>query len=49
MAETTPAADHGDDESRRDYLYLATGAMTVAGAAAVAWPLADNLRPAADV
>ena len=49
MAETTPAADHGGDESRRDFLYLATGAMTIAGAAAVAWPLADNLRPAADV
>ena len=49
MAETTPAADHGDDESRRDFLYLATGAMTIAGAAAVAWPLADNLRLAADV
>ncbi len=49
MADPAPAADHGDDDSRRDFLYLATGAMTIAGAAAVAWPLADSLRPSADV
>ncbi len=49
MADPAPAADHDDDESRRDFLYLATGAMTIAGAAAVAWPLVDNMRPSADV
>ncbi len=49
MAETTPAADQGDDESRRDFLYLATGAMTIAGTAAVAWPLIIQMNPSADV
>jgi ubiquinol-cytochrome c reductase iron-sulfur subunit len=33
---------------RRDFLYLATGAVGVAGVAAVAWPLIDQMNPAAD-
>ncbi len=49
MAETAPAADHGDDDSRRDFLYLVTGAMTVVGGGFAAWPLLDNMRPSADV
>jgi ubiquinol-cytochrome c reductase iron-sulfur subunit len=40
--------DH-DGESRRDFLFLAAGAMGAVGAAAVAWPLIDTLNPAADV
>ena len=53
MAESTSAAghgvDHGDDETRRDFLHLATGAMTAVGTAAVAWPLIHNMNPSADV
>ncbi len=36
------------EPGRRDFLYLATGAMGVAGVAAVAWPLIDQMNPAAD-
>jgi ubiquinol-cytochrome c reductase iron-sulfur subunit len=47
MAESSQAADH--DESRRDFLVLAAGAMGAVGAAAFAWPLIDQMNPAADV
>jgi ubiquinol-cytochrome c reductase iron-sulfur subunit len=33
------------EASRRDFLYLATGAMGVIGVAAVAWPLIDQMNP----
>jgi len=53
MAETAPAGGPGgiDDgtETRRDFLYLATGAVTVVGAAAAVWPLIDSMNPSADV
>lgn len=43
------AADHGvEDPTRRDFLYLATGAVAVAGLAATAWPFIDSMNPAAD-
>ncbi len=35
--------------TRRDFLYLATGAVAATGAAAVAWPLIDSMNPSADV
>ncbi|MEM9628424.1 MAG: ubiquinol-cytochrome c reductase iron-sulfur subunit [Pseudomonadota bacterium] len=51
MAEV--AIDHQakseDGETRRDFLYLLTGAATVVGAGAVAWPLVDQMNPSADV
>lgn len=34
---------------RRDFLYLATGAMAAVGAAAALWPFIDQLNPSADV
>ena len=50
MAETTAEKSHEDDgETRRDFLYLATGAMTVVGGGAFVWPLLDSMNPAADV
>jgi ubiquinol-cytochrome c reductase iron-sulfur subunit len=53
MAESTSAtgqgAAHGEDETRRDFLYLATGAMTAVGAAAAVWPMIDSWNPSADV
>jgi ubiquinol-cytochrome c reductase iron-sulfur subunit len=51
MAEA--AVDHQqsaeDGETRRDFLYLLTGAATVVGAGAMAWPLVDTMNPSADV
>ena len=51
MADSAPAEGgvHGDDETRRDFLYLVTGAATAVGTAAFVWPLIDNMNPSADV
>ena len=40
-------ADEG--VSRRDFLYVATGAFGAVGALAAAWPLIDQMNPSADV
>jgi ubiquinol-cytochrome c reductase iron-sulfur subunit len=40
---------HGDGGTRRDFLYLATGAVGAAGVAAAAWPLIHQMNPSADV
>lgn len=45
QAETAGAAG----ETRRDFLYLATAAIGLTGAAAVAWPFLHSMNPAADV
>jgi ubiquinol-cytochrome c reductase iron-sulfur subunit len=39
------AHDIGDEPTRRDFLYIATGAAGAVGAAAVAWPFIDQMRP----
>jgi len=36
-------------ERRRDFIYIATGAFAAVGAAAVAWPLVNQMNPSADV
>ncbi len=41
MAETTSAAE----PTRRDFLYIATGAVGAVGAAALAWPFVSSLAP----
>jgi len=47
---TTSPAEAGQPEaSRRDFLYIATGAMAVAGTALVVWPLIDQMEPDANV
>lgn len=33
------------DPNRRDFLFLATGAVGAVGAAAVTWPLIDQMNP----
>jgi ubiquinol-cytochrome c reductase iron-sulfur subunit len=43
------AADAGDGVRRRDFIYVATGAFAGVGAAAVAWPLINQMNPSADV
>ncbi len=37
------------DASRRDFLYVASGAMGVVGAAYAAWPFIDQMNPSAAV
>jgi ubiquinol-cytochrome c reductase iron-sulfur subunit len=39
----------GDDTTRRDFLYLATGAFAAIGAANIAWPLIHQMNPDASV
>ena len=53
MTEVTDSGTHvGDTEdgggTRRDFLYLLTGATGAIGVAAFTWPLIDSLNPAAD-
>ena len=49
-ADTAGDGAHGaeEGETRRDFLMLATGAFGAFGAAAAAWPLIDQMNPAAD-
>jgi ubiquinol-cytochrome c reductase iron-sulfur subunit len=37
-----------DDATRRDFIFIATGAVAAAGAAMVAWPFIDSMNPARD-
>lgn len=37
------------EQSRRDFIYVATGAMGAFGAAATAWPFIDQMNPSADI
>lgn len=41
-------ADHAD-VTRRDFLYIATGAVSAVGAGLVAWPLINQMNPDASV
>lgn len=44
-------ADSGEalaDPARRDFIHIAAAAAAVGGVAAVAWPLIDQMNPAAD-
>ena len=38
-----------DGDTRRDFLYLVTGAAGAVGTAIAVWPLIDSMNPAADV
>src|ERR671918_2420904 len=50
MAEMATEHERVDDEgTRRDFLYLLTGATAVVGTAALVWPLIDSMNPSADV
>ncbi|MEX1148240.1 MAG: ubiquinol-cytochrome c reductase iron-sulfur subunit [Sphingomonadales bacterium] len=48
MATTEQGASDGQ-ATRRDFLYVATGAFAAVGAAAALWPFIDQLNPSADV
>jgi ubiquinol-cytochrome c reductase iron-sulfur subunit len=38
-----------DKKSRRDFIHITSGVTVATGAAAVAWPLIDQMNPSADV
>jgi ubiquinol-cytochrome c reductase iron-sulfur subunit len=42
------SAGHGEGETRRDFLFLAAGALGAVGAASIAWSLVDSMNPAGD-
>jgi len=42
-------AEGQDDATRRDFLYVATGAMGAVITGAAVWPLVDQMNPSADV
>lgn len=47
---TTMSGGAGDSGvTRRDFLYIATGAATAVGTAAAIWPFIDQMNPTADV
>lgn len=51
MAEPNASAVHGseaDDANRRDFIFIAAGAVATVGAAATAWAFIDQMNPAAD-
>ena len=50
LANTSAAAPaaSGPEGSRRDFLFLATGAGLAVGAAAAAWPLISSMAPDAE-
>ncbi|HEV2364864.1 MAG TPA: ubiquinol-cytochrome c reductase iron-sulfur subunit [Caulobacteraceae bacterium] len=49
MTDTTaPTHDTPSSPERRDFIHIAAGAAALGGVAAVAWPLIDQLNPAAD-
>ncbi len=47
-AEGTTADGHGEGETRRDFLMLATVAFGGIGTAIAIWPFLDSMNPAAD-
>ena len=49
MADGATPVNSADGENRREFLYLAAGAITAVGAAGVAWPFINSLNPSADV
>ena len=48
MTKSTPDTNDVQDPDRRDFIVVSTYAMGAIGAAAVVWPLIDQLNPAAD-
>jgi ubiquinol-cytochrome c reductase iron-sulfur subunit len=52
VATTTQASPHGHEPAnpeRRDFLYVATGAVAAVGAALAVWPFIDQMNPDASV
>ena len=48
MADAKPMDAHGDDSTRRDFIFIAAGSVAAVGVAATVWPFIDQMNPAAD-
>ena len=48
MAADSSDGTGDDGGDRRDFLYIATGAVTAVGAGMAVWPLVDQMNPSAD-
>lgn len=48
LSDSSHAIGHEGHPTRRDMLHVATGAIAAGGAAMVAWPLINQMNPAAD-
>ncbi len=48
MSDATAEAHEGTETTRRDFIYIAAGAVTAVGTAATIWPFVDQMNPAAD-
>ncbi len=48
LAHSISPADGPADPGRRDFIHIAATAVTLGGVAMVAWPLIDQMNPAAD-
>jgi len=51
MAEQASSAHvaHGEGGTRRDFLYIASGAVVAMGAVITVWPIIDSMNPSQDV
>ena len=50
MADMATTSEHAEEPgTRRDFLYLLTGATAAVGTLALVWPLVDAMNPSADV
>ena len=49
VLNTNNGSGHGpEDETKRDFIYIATGAAAAVGAGALVWPFVNQMGPAAD-
>ena len=49
MSQADNHADHDGEATRRQFLYIATGAAGAVGVGAAVWPLIDQMNPSKDV
>jgi len=49
VSQADSHADHGGGPTRREFLYVATGAAGAVGVGAAVWPLIDQMNPSKDV
>ena len=48
MTDTTAQDGHGEEPSRRDFIYIAAAGAAAVGGGLVAWPFINQMAPAAD-
>ncbi|MDP9630364.1 UNVERIFIED_ORG: ubiquinol-cytochrome c reductase iron-sulfur subunit [Ensifer adhaerens] len=49
MNKVMARAEHSEEPTRRDFLYICTGIAAVVGSGAYLWPFIDSMQPSADV